>query len=250
MTTSLAMIIHSVHAIIKVTEVVYVKITMISKVLSLIAPDYCYSCGKIGAPLCQGCIYNIVSEPFGRCLLCQVATANDNLCTGCRSPLSRAWVVGERTDVLQHLVGDSKFSSNRRACKAQAELLDRILPRLPAETILVPLPTIWPHQRQRGFGHAELIARALADSRGLVYSPILLRASNSVQHGSSRAQRIKQAKQAYRCNEVIDSKQPILLVDDVCTTGSSLVAAAEVLRQAGADTVWAAVTTRQALGRH
>lgn len=241
------MIIHSVHAIIKVTEVLYVKITMIKAILDIIAPDYCYSCGKVGTLLCDSCAYNIVSEPFGRCVLCLLPVAEDNLCSGCVTSVDKAWVVGEREGVLQRIVGDSKFSSNRRACVVQAQLLGRILPQLPADTIIVPIPTIWPHQRERGFGHAELIAKTLADMRDVEYSPLLIRATNTVQHGATRRQRIQQANHAYRCDQAIDAVAPILLVDDVCTTGSSLLAAAQVLRQAGVGTVWVAVATRQVL---
>lgn len=219
---------------------------MISLLLDLVAPDHCYMCNKTGTILCNSCKYDITDESFGRCMLCLVPTIDGNLCSGCIGPLTRAWVVGERTDVLQRLTNDSKFASNRRACLAQASLLDTILPRLPDDTLVTPIPTIWPHIRQRGFGHAEYVARSLATMRHLAYSPLLTRITNSVQHGATRQQRLKQAKQAYACGVPLDDA-PILLVDDVCTTGASLVAAANVLRQAGARQVWAAVTTRQML---
>ena len=240
------MIIHSVHAIIKVTEVLNVKITMISGILNLIAPDHCYSCGKTGGLLCDSCVYDIISEPFGRCLLCLVPTADTNLCSACRGPLARAWVCGERAGVLEKLANDSKFSSNRRGCVMQAALLDSLLPALPVGIVIAPIPTVWPHIRQRGYGHAELIAKTLAERRDALYSPLLIRATNSVQHGANRRDRLAQAKQAYKCDQQLDGAT-ILLVDDVCTTGASLLEAAKVLRSAGANNVWAAVTTRQLL---
>lgn len=219
---------------------------MIRAILDLIAPDHCYLCGKIGTTLCESCVYNITEDGFGCCILCLMPTSSDNLCMGCSGPLTQAWVVGERSDVLQRLTDDSKFSSNRRDCVAQAKLLDRILPRLPADTKVVPIPTIWPHIRQRGFGHAEYVAHSLADIRSLHYSPLLARATNSVQHGASRRQRQQQAERAYTCESKL-SDASILLVDDVCTTGASLVEAAKVLRRSGASSVWAAVTVTQML---
>ena len=46
--------------------------------------------------------------------------------------------------------------------------------------------------------------------------------------------RKKQAETAYKLNGIVDPEQEYLLMDDVWTTGSSLLAACDVLQKAGA----------------
>ena len=93
---------------------------------------------------------------------------------------------------------------------------------------LVPLPTINRHIRERGFDHIGLICK----KTGLPVERVLLRNKNTVQVGASLEQRREQAKQAYLLGSV-DLNKKYLLVDDVWTTGSSMMAAANLMREAG-----------------
>lgn len=93
---------------------------------------------------------------------------------------------------------------------------------------LVPLPTINRHIRERGFDHIGLICK----KTGLPVERALVRNKNTVQVGASLEQRREQAKQAYLLNSVNLNKN-YLLVDDVWTTGSSMMAAANLMREAG-----------------
>jgi ComF family protein len=240
------MIIHSVCAIIKKTEVLNVKITMTMRVADLLAPDYCCNCLKIGHILCPRCIEYIVSEPFGRCLACSRPTAKSSLCSNCRRLADDAWVVGERIGALQKLVDVSKFESNRRGCVVQAKLLDYILPRLPHETVIVPIPTTRKHIRQRGYGHMELVARRLSHLRGYKVMNALHRRTDTVQHGADKETRKRQAKDAFGLR-VSKISSPVLIIDDVYTTGSTIKAAARLIKKVSRKPVYVAVTTKQML---
>lgn len=220
---------------------------MIARLTDIVAPDYCLGCGFVGSVLCASCHNNIISEPFGSCIDCLRPTGLNGDCRDCRLPFSRGWTAGFRTGILENLVDASKFDSSRQGCKAQAALLDAILPQLPPETVIVPIPTTRPHIRQRGYGHAELIARQLAKMRAVPYRAILKRAGHSVQHGAGRRERLEQAKQAYVTELALDKDTTYILVDDVYTTGFTAKYAAKALRKAGAKHVWLAVTTRQPL---
>ncbi|MBR5419190.1 ComF family protein [Candidatus Saccharibacteria bacterium] len=93
---------------------------------------------------------------------------------------------------------------------------------------LVPLPTINRHIRERGFDHIGLICK----KTGLPVEKVLLRENNAVQVGASLEQRREQAKTAYSLGKV-DLNKKYCLIDDVWTTGSSMMAAAELMRAAG-----------------
>lgn len=218
---------------------------MIDALLSYIAPHYCYGCHKIGTILCDNCKYDIISEPYGRCIVCERPCLPENLCSRCRPPYQRAWCVGERTDELERLITDFKFQRVKAAHKTLAELVHQTLPELPSQTIIVPVPTVNSHIRRRGYDHTRLIARHLARLRGLEQRSLLERVTNTAQLGTSRQTRLKQARRAFRATQTLDSDVPYLLLDDVMTTGATIKYAAKALRAAGATTIWVATVSRQ-----
>lgn len=170
-------------------------------------------------------------------------------CTSCQAKIGArgAWAVGERTEVLERIINDYKFESRREAATALAQLLDATLPALPDDTIVTWVPTAHPHIRARGFDHAALLARRFAKLRHLQARPLLKRSHSRSQHELSRMEREKAAKQAF---SLIEQKNPIgspvLLVDDVLTTGATLRACIEKLREADIA-VYVAVIGRQLL---
>lgn len=222
---------------------------MLDKLLATLAPHHCYTCGFEGLLLCHNCRYDIISEPYARCLSCGrgVVSQKCGLCSSCHPCYSVAWCVGERHDALELLINGLKFEHRRAAADILAGLIAERLPELPSDTIIVPIPTIPSHIRERGYDHTRLIARRVAVLKGLrVESGLLRRHHNSKQRGANRAQRLKQAATAFRC-AAPPRKVPYLLLDDVVTTGATLDQAARVLREAGAETVWAVAASRQPL---
>lgn len=220
---------------------------MLSFILQSIAPHYCYGCNKIGTLLCSNCKYDIISEPFSRCINC-LCLASDGLCVSCRSalPYSGAWVVGERTEILRRLSDDLKFERRKDAAKICAELLDGVAPLLPKTTIVTYVPTSSRHIRQRGYDHAALIARYFAQRRRLVCRQTIERVDNNVQHGASRTQRIKQAAGAYRAKQ-IESGKTYFVIDDIFTTGATMNAVSSSILKNHATRVFIGLIARQPL---
>ena len=109
---------------------------------------------------------------------------------------------------------------------------------------IVALPTIVKHIRERGFDHMASVVRKLASLNDLEVVEALKRSNNAVQVGADRERRREQAKTAYTVSDNIDSEQSYLLIDDVWTTGSSMMAAAKVLRDAGCKKIDIAVIAK------
>jgi predicted amidophosphoribosyltransferase len=121
---------------------------------------------------------------------------------------------------------------------------------LPAETIIVPIPTIAAHVRQRGYDHIQLVARQFAKLRGgMSFERPLERISTASQRGANKRQRFTQAESAFRVTTSLKADRPYLLIDDVVTTNATLRYAALALRDAGAQQVWVAVIARQPLDK-
>lgn len=219
---------------------------MLDTLLSLIAPHPCCSCGAVGTILCDHCKYNIVNESYSGCLECGLLAGRNGICTSCTVPYVKAWCIGERTGALQRLIGIYKFQSAWDAHRVIGELLLDRLPELPPETIVVPVPTIRSHVRERGFDHTWLIARFVARKRGLRLDTSLRRKTVSKQRDATKQQRLAQAKEAFMVNKTLPSV-PYLLIDDVVTTGATVRFASKALLDAGAAEVWVAAASRQPL---
>lgn len=145
------------------------------------------------------------------------------------------------------LINRFKFEYARAAYVPLGDVMLAALPQLPERTIVVPVPTVRSHIRQRGYDHTLLLARYIAEKQHLVLERPLLRRMATVQRGATRKARIAQAKEAFEVRTSLEKEVPYLLVDDVVTTGSTLRYAAEAMRSAGAAVVWAAAVARQPL---
>ena len=119
--------------------------------------------------------------------------------------------------------------------------------------VLVPLPTIRKHIRERGFDHTLRLCFELEDFlqkrlEGLgvkvEYQDLLVRKNKTVQVGKEKKERMRQAEKAYGIREgiKIENRTLYILVDDVTTTGASLAAAKKILQT---DRVWAAVLMKE-----
>ena len=221
---------------------------MFDTAISLIAPHRCYLCGISGALLCKSCIYNIVNDSQNRCFGCGVPSIF-GICLVCapQLPFSHFSMIGERKDELERILNDFKFNRAYQAHVCLGQLLNASLPVLPHNTIVVPIPTITRHVRIRGYDHTDLIAKSFSALRNLKKQRLLRRKTNTVQLGATARVRQQQANQAYVCPSQLDPDVPYLLLDDIATTGSTLIAAANCLKKAGARTVIAAVIARQVL---
>jgi ComF family protein len=117
-------------------------------------------------------------------------------------------------------------------------------------TLVVPVPLAAERLRERGYNQAELLARTFAELHGLRLAPS---AARRVRHTASQVwlsppERRANVAGAFAADPLIVQGLPIILVDDVCTTGATLAACAESLVSAGATTVWG-LTLARALTR-
>ena len=224
-----------------------VKITIVERLLQIVAPHPCLECGKVGTILCPSCKYDINHEPFLGCFMCG-APQTSGICTHHKLPVERSFVVGRRTGSLKGLLDVLKFSRAKEAAKIAAELLNYRLPCLPAYTVLVPIPTSAAHIRQRGYDQVDLVVRYIAALRGLPIERLLVWTKNTTQHSVNRAQRATQAQDLYKLapGAQVNSNHTYLIIDDIITTGATVRAAVRVLHKACPDArIWVAALAYQ-----
>ncbi len=103
----------------------------------------------------------------------------------------------------------------------------------PHADVVTWAPTSKQRRRDRGFDQAELLARAVARHLGLPCRSLLARTNGPHQTGLTLAERLDGP--SFRARGQV--RGSVLLVDDVITTGATMIAAAGALRAAGASAV-------------
>lgn len=185
--------------------------------LDILLPSPCLLCSKIGKPICFSCITKL-----------QLKGTHVKL-----EPLT-GLAFSEYSDETALIVNSIKEKGFTAALDSLAKAMLESWPEQWAVANLVPIPSSPENQRKRGFSHTLLWARALAkNSRGLKVTPILVSTkSRKDQAQLNPDQRLTNMAQAFTVKGQIKAG-PILLLDDVLTTGATLGAAETALAGAG-----------------
>lgn len=115
----------------------------------------------------------------------------------------------------------------------------------PAPTV-VPIPLHSDRLQQRGFNQAERLAQSFCRATGLGHCPqglIRIRAT-AAQHSLSARQRQQNLERAFAIGSGLAPGKPVLLLDDIYTSGATAQAAAKTLNQRGIRVVGIVVVAR------
>lgn len=201
---------------------------MLSHVLSVLLPVACAVCGALGASPCAACLEVLRRPP----------------------PLPPPPGVDRIVALLAYegagreLVARLKYRNARAAVPWLAGALAGLLAPVPVD-VVTWVPTTGRRRRRRGFDQSRLLATAVALELGRPCVPLLHRGPGPPQTGRALADRRRRPDLRPTARARVDvGGAHVLVVDDVCTSGSTLAAAAHALRTAGARSVVAAVAAR------
>jgi competence protein ComFC len=103
--------------------------------------------------------------------------------------------------------------------------------------ILVPVPLHSEKLRKRGYNQAEILSEELSKRFEFEVLDVLKRTKKTgSQFGLTLSQRKRNIKGAFRVSSKVQGMN-VFLVDDIVTTGSTLLEAANVLKRNGAEKV-------------
>ena len=219
---------------------------ILDNLLSFVAPNICVGCGDEGSVLCVDCLSSLSTVP-SICYACGKATRAHRPCTDCvgRYHPQHVWFATTYENTAKKAVWALKLEQKRTASRQMALAMKNALPYFADPPVITYVPTAPSHRRERGFDHAELLAKELARLMGCNYISSLQRLSAVQQRGATRQQRKTQLKGVFKdINTSLWQYKHLLLVDDVVTTGSTLEECTAVLVKAGAANVDAAVFCR------
>ena len=174
----------------------------------------CAGCATPGAELCRSCRFALIASP-------PVRTASGVVAATQFSGLAKQLVVG------------LKYRNRRRLAQHLAEQLGRRLDPTHID-VITWAPTSRRRAHRRGYDQAELLARALAAQWRKPCRRMLFRRHGPPQTGRSRTERLRGPSFASR---PLRHPPRVLVVDDVVTTGTTLLAARDALLAAGARSV-------------
>jgi predicted amidophosphoribosyltransferase len=110
--------------------------------------------------------------------------------------------------------------------------------------IVTWVPTTARRRRGRGFDHARLLAESVARELGRPCVGLLHRGPGPPQTGRSAEERRRRPPLRSTARARVSAPARVLVVDDVCTTGATLAAAAQALHDVGTGVVLGAVAAR------
>jgi ComF family protein len=208
----------------------------------------------MGAWLCDDCLAKIPRVLPPLCVCCGRALPPDGtarLCARCQDqPLQitqiRTAVYFE--GVVRKAVHRFKYNGLTALSEPLGELMASYWIEHPVPVdVVIPVPLHIARLRERGYNQATLLARELAARVNLIVDDRLLKRQRATapQVELNARQRMENVRDAFRCvsQGAIDGKR-VLLIDDVCTTGSTLEACAVALRAGGACAVRALTLAR------
>ena len=184
----------------------------------------------------------------------------DDLCEDCRAKLAQSWIGpripnkrlgldGAAYAYTYHgpaggMVRSLKYNSAWILADAMGADIARAAEQLRLNdlTFITAVPMHPKRLRERGRNHAEVLARSAASRMNIEYRELLYRTRNAPQQARltlrERRRNLKDAFAALpECRESL-SGATVLLIDDVCTTGSTAKNCAAALRSAGARQVY------------
>lgn len=217
-------------------------------IFNFLFPKKCVSCGKFGDYLCPSCFATLSFDVPLRCLVCGKSAIYGLTHPACKNKYS---IDGAFCGVVyakstRKLIASLKYSPYVKRVSfllsqlvwenvSQNEGFSEILRLQPT---LVPIPLSQGKMRKRGYNQAHILAKELGKQLGLTVKDCLNRIKDTKpQFGLTRKERRENVIGSFALKDIIN--KDILLVDDVLTTGATVMEAAKILKQNGANYVWA-----------
>lgn len=214
-------------------------------------PETCPFCGRVSSQgICTECRRKTealrIREP--RCMRCgkPVRNARQEYCFDCMQThhqYDRGYSLWIHREPVSTSIYQFKYHNQRIYGIIYAEELVRyygdVIKRWKPD-IIMPVPLHKRRRRKRGYNQAEIISRELGRILQIPVDAgsLLRRVYTDPQKTLGRRGRKKNLRRVFALNESFQPVPAVLLVDDIYTTGNTIDAVSEVLKENGVEKVY------------
>lgn len=214
--------------------------------LDLVFPPRCAGCGRPGPAWCPRCQQSVLRWPRRSCALCGGRALHRRSCPAAVADVPLRTYAVYRGPVARALVL-LKYRPQRQVAETMAGwLADLVQEEGWRPEVVLPVPLGARRARGRGYNQVALVAQALAERLCAVHLPealIRTRETRS-QVGLNPSQRRRNVAGAFYARREHVAGRRVLVIDDLSTSGATLLACARALQAAGAERVFGASLAR------
>lgn len=206
-------------------------------------PKRCLGCSRIGAFVCEICQERLPYLEVQYCAVCDGASVGGFTHERCRTNLSpdRFLSLFDYKDLARNLVQQFKYQRVTLLGETIGDLVTNFLTEgnvdLGPESLTTFVPIHPLKFLERGFNQSEILAKALGGSLNLeVLSALEKTRETKSQTQLSRKERAENVEDSFGLRSGVEDRvrgRDVLLVDDVFTTGATLLECSRVLKRSG-----------------
>lgn len=229
--------------------------------LDLLFPKYCLGCGTEGFYICPDCFNKIKLNEFSKCYICGRRTAENRPCFACekKAKLNGLLVAADWEDkVLREIVYQFKYKFIQELSHPLSQTLINFITKYNKtllnihNILLIPVPL---HQKRfawRGFNQSELLTNKIGGHFNWPVRSLLKRTRHAPPQVEIADQKLRKQNIEHsflltygqeHSRSIVNGKI-IIIIDDVCTTGSTLEECAKVLRPLKPKEIWGLALAR------
>ena len=229
--------------------------------LDLLFPRFCAGCKKEGFFICPKCLEKIPRQKSVSCFFCQKRLSGGLICLKCKEKyhlkIDGIFVAADwSSHLLRELIYLYKYSFIKELATPLSKLMidfwqtNQLTNWLTDQLILVPIPLFKRRLIWRGFNQAEILAETFGNKFGIELKEILERPRATFPQMEIKDKKTRQenVSGAFKIKtEFLNlnlKNKTVILIDDVSTTGATLLECAKVLKTLKPKRVFGLVVAR------
>lgn len=173
-----------------------------------------------------------------KCYFCKSSKECSKMCSDCFNELDynsfkinritggkKVYCAGIYSKNLQKLIRGLKYHNQKELAFFLAKFMYHYWTKISSDTNfqVVPVPIFPERKKKRKYNHMELVAVEFCKLGGYSYNPELIERikDTKAQYKLSKRERSQNLAGAFKVNKDKCLDGPILIIDDICTTGST-----------------------------
>jgi len=173
-----------------------------------------------------------------KCYFCKSSKECVVMCTDCFDQMDylparvnriiegkKVYCAGVYAKILQKMIRGLKYHNKKDLAYFQAKFMYNYWQNITEDKDfqIIPVPIFSKRKKQRKYNHMELVGIELSKLGGYDYNPDLIERIKDTrpQYKLSKAQRAENLSGAFKVHKENLRSGKILLIDDICTTGST-----------------------------